>query len=296
MRYGFLIACSALVGCSTAYAPNNAQNKSPSASTQAPASQASPDDSGIDAADVISRIKAEVGLYEIYERGVAKTPALNDACRGFVNFHITKVKMTLTTMASATVEADPKLTLPLTAVPGLTLAVPFTSSHATKGTQTLTFIMYPMTDDQVKEYKVTPFDPNSAKALDKDTRTPLADTMKLLRKTLLEESNNPPCFLARTDNKTAVSNTVSFLMDVDSKGSGGINFSYFIFGLNASRSTEKDNSNQIEITFEPYLVNATKAEQVKLGVPSVGHETTFINVVTKSGVKKSVKHKTAKAF
>jgi len=194
--------------------------------------------------DVLARVKVEVGLYHQYEIEHAKDKPLADACKGYVNLQITKVQMTLTTMKLATNEVDPKIGFPLPT--GFTLGISASGSAAKKGTQTMTFAMFPLAEQTDKqEFAV------DVSAL-KDTPTPLRDALIGLREALLRQSDRKPCFQYRVDDSD-VKNTVSFLMDIEHKGSIGINFAYTIFGITGSHSVDNDYSNKIEITFEPYL-------------------------------------------
>ncbi|VWB32652.1 hypothetical protein BLA6993_01412 [Burkholderia lata] len=215
MRYGLLLPSVLLSGCSVF----------------------SPPPPTVNLEDVLSRVKIELGMYEQYEVKHANDAPLHNACRGYVNFHVTSAQVTLSVVHTSKTEVDPKLTLPVP-LPA-TLSVSATGSLTRKGTQTLALNVYPAADTGI-----TPLSPT--------TDTPLADALIGLREAMLKESARKPCVYLRQDNN-AVKNTLSYAMEIDTSVGEGVNFGYTIFGLTGSHSDETDRTNKIEITFEPYL-------------------------------------------
>jgi len=215
MRYGLLFSSVLLAGCSVF----------------------SPTPNTVNLETVLARIKIELGMYEKYELKHAGDGPLNNACGGYVNFHVTSAQLTLTVAHNTKTEISPKLGLPVP-LPA-TLSVNASGSSTRKGTQTLVLTVYPAPDTGFKD-------------LPASTDTPLADALIGLREAMLKESRQRPCVYLRQDNN-AVKNTLSFAMEIDTSTSETVNFGYTIFGLTGSHSDETDRTNKIQITFEPYL-------------------------------------------
>lgn len=203
------------------------------------------DTQGVAVEDVLRRIKAEVGLFQVHEAAYIKQPALPNACKGYVNFYIPKVTMTLSTILTTTTGGTATLGPPL---PGsYKLGLSGGASKQNKQTQTITF----------SEFPIEPLPPAAIHGdmdeLVKDNiPTPLTNALDGLRFAILDQSDHGPCFDLRQGDDDP-KNTISFTIDVDSKNNIGLGFTYTMFSLGGTRSGENDYSNKIEISFAPYL-------------------------------------------
>lgn len=215
---------------------------------------------GVALEDVVQRIKTEVGLFEREEQLHINDPPLNNACHGYVNLHITKVQMTLSAALVTTTTGSVKVGIPLATPAKLGLSAGAT--RTVKNSETLVFTAYtngPLNDPGFDKF-----------AASLTTDTPISKTLIQLRKALLVQSDHGPCFALRQGDADP-GNTISFTIDIDNKGTGGVDFSYALFSASASQSGDNDYTNKIEISFSPYLdaVSAKGAIDGKRAAPAV---------------------------
>ncbi|WP_434112036.1 hypothetical protein [Paraburkholderia caffeinilytica] len=203
------------------------------------------DANGVALEDVIKRVKLEVGLYQDYEIKHRADLPKGNACNGYVNFHITKVQMTLQTMRMVDLAASASIGPPLPT--GYKLGLSAGGHHISKNTQTLSLSVFPI--ERAGQMSAKELSDDFV-AINKDA--PLAEALIGARQAVLNQSGTLPCYHLRPDPKP-VGNTISFIMDIETKGQVGIDFTYAILSVSGSRATDNDNNNKIEITFEPYL-------------------------------------------
>jgi len=130
-------------------------------------------------AEVVTRIKADLDTYQKYDALASTTPAQSNDCKGKISFFIDNVKVSLTTQTDDTKTGTGSATLP---VASNTLGLNLSFSQEIKGTQTLTFTLYPK--------------PVVAAASSSDidaAEFPIAASLKQLRQGLLEASAKSPC-------------------------------------------------------------------------------------------------------
>lgn len=203
------------------------------------------DRKGVAVEDVLRRVKAEIGLFQNHERAYILEPPLADACKGYVNFYIPKVTMTLSVALTTTTGGTATLGPPLPTDAKLGLSVG--GSRQNKQTQTLTFTEFPI------EPLPSASDRDDMQELvDHRVPTPMTDSLDGLRNAVLHQSDHGPCLDLRQGDDDP-KNSVSFAIDIDDKNNGGLNFAYTMFSLGGTRSAENDNSDRIEISFAPYL-------------------------------------------
>ena len=218
-------------------------------------------------ADVVSKIKADLGVYQTYDASAAAAKPLDNACKGTVGFYIDNVKVSLTTQTDDTTSETGSATLPVGSVTfGPSLGV----SQEAKGTQTLTFTLYP------KKAEPTPTASQEAPKTIDASLYPIAASLQRLRNGLLEASQKKPCIslvpigpdgkpLAPTgpDGKPATADaggTYAFGFTVINNASAGGTLKFAVFSLGATNTAQRQASNTITVTFKARLGSAAAAE------------------------------------
>ena len=150
-----------------------------------PACSSVPQNEGTPAsvAEVVKRIKEDLRHYAAYDAKHSKDLPLENACSGLVGFSIDNVRISLTTSIDRTAATSGSATLP---VGGTSFGPSLSSSSEGKGSQVLTFTLYPKSGDKFGDVK----DPDD---IDPET-WPVTASLKTLRQGLLEGSYKEPCF------------------------------------------------------------------------------------------------------
>lgn len=196
-------------------------------------------------ADVVSAIKADIGIYQAYDAVAAAAKPLNNACQGIVGFNINNVKVSLTTQTDNTTSGTGSATLPV----GSTMFGPSIGvSQETKGTQALTFTLYPKTEPMPSAPREEPA------AIDAD-RYPIAASLQRLRDGLLEASQKKPCMslVPPPDSDGKIKDdggTYAFGFAVINQDSIGGTLKFLVFSLGATNTAQRQASNTITVTFK----------------------------------------------
>ncbi|MFM0265077.1 hypothetical protein [Paraburkholderia sediminicola] len=191
-------------------------------------------------ADVIKQIKADLGAYQAYDSVASAAKPLDDACKGIVGFYIDNVKVSLTTQTDDTVTGTGSATLPVGAA---TLSPSVSGSHERKGTQTLTFSLYPKVEPAPSTLQSMPG------PIDSD-KYPIASSLQRLRDGLLEASQAKPCVSLSPASGTDSGGTFVFGFTVINQLSVGGTLKFVIFSLGATNTTQRQASNTITVTFK----------------------------------------------
>lgn len=194
---------------------------------------------------VVERIKADLGAYQTYDAYAAAAAALKNACGGAVGFYIESVKVSLTTETSDKKEAGGSAELP---VGTGTFAFNAGGSNERKGTQSLTFSLYPR-PVVVKgaQSEPAPIDPE---------QFPIASALQKLRNGLLEASAKEPCVslvpLDANGNPTGNDDggSYEFGFTIINNTSAGGTLKFVVFSLGATRTKEWSAGNTITATFK----------------------------------------------
>lgn len=190
-------------------------------------------------ADVVKLIKEDIKKYQNYSASVQNEPLAN-SCNGYVNFNIESIKVSMKVQTINGAEGKAGLTIPMGVV-----EVGPSGSVAQKetNTQTLTFTMYP--EKGVKSSE------EIDKTKPKAENSPIASTLVNLRENLLIVSNVKPCMTFQNPIKDKdVGATFEFGFGVEKKAIGGVGLEFIIFSVGASKSSLKDYSNTITVTFK----------------------------------------------
>ena len=198
--------------------------------------------------DVVSQIKADLGVYQQYDADAAAAKPRDNVCQGSVRFDIDNVKVSLTTQTDDTATVTGSATLPVgsgTFLPSLGL------TREVKGTQTLTFSFYP------KPVVINNPKPASAPAQIDANAYPIAASLQRLRDGLLEASQKTPCISlvplgVGPDGKPATDpgGTFAFGFTVTNTHSTGGTLKFVIFSLGATNSAQAQAANTITVTFK----------------------------------------------
>lgn len=210
-------------------------------------------------ADVVGKIKADLKVYQAYDAAAASVVPLDNACQASVGFYIDNVKVSLTTQTDVTTSGTASATLPVgsgTFGPSLTLG----ASQETKGTQTLTFTLYPKVVPAFNAKQVVP------KAIDANLY-PIAASLQSLRNGLLEASQKEPCIsltpISGLDGKQATADpggTYAFGFTVINNASAGGTLKFVVFSLGATNTVQRQAGNTITVTFKARPGNAAAFE------------------------------------
>ena len=206
-------------------------------------------------AEVVAKIKADIGEYQNYDSVASKQPPLHDACGGAVGFYIDNVTVSLTTATDNTLSGAASATLPV----GLTTFGPSVgSSRETKGTQNLTFTLYPKPPEPQPDNK-----PVKTATIDANLY-PIAASLQHLRDGLLEASKQKPCFslvplvplppTPTADGKPATpptdkGGTYAFGFIVIKTSTAGTTLKFLVFSLGATNTAQRQAGNTITVTF-----------------------------------------------
>lgn len=199
-------------------------------------------------ADVVSQIKADLNVYQTYYAAIADSKPLDNPCHGNIGFYIDNVKVSLTTQMDDKTSGTTAVTLP---VGSTILGLNFGGSREMKGTQTLTFTLYPyQKKSTVNIIQATP------KAIDASLY-PIAASLQRLRDGLLAASEKKPCIslvpvTPSPDGNLPVDSggTYSFGFTVINNISGGAGLKFVVFSLGGANTAQNQASNTITVTFK----------------------------------------------
>lgn len=188
---------------------------------------------------VVTAIKNDVAKYQEFAAMAKQEKPRANTCKGKIDFDIQSIKVSLTTQTDYSVTGSGGATLP---VGNLTFGPSGSITRSAKGTQVLTFNLYPRIPD--------------AKELvgDIDGKTyPIAATLQKLRSELLEASDlSDNCMsLQAADPSKTENSTFSFGFAVTNSGSASGTLKFVIFSLGASGSVQKQAGNTITVAFKP---------------------------------------------
>ena len=195
---------------------------------------------------MVGRIKADLGVYQAYDAVAAAARPLDNACKGIVGFYIDNVKVSLTTQTDDTTSTTGSATLP---VGSGTFGPSLGTSHESKGTQTLTFALYPKLEPTPDAPRATPV------AIDA-SQYPIAASLQRLRDGLLEASQKGPCISLvpppGSDGKPSKDDggTYAFGFTVINQVSSGGTLKFAVFSLGATNTAQRQAGNTITVTFK----------------------------------------------
>lgn len=195
---------------------------------------------------VVSSIKSDLEAYQNYDAAASLEPPLNDACHGVVGFAIESVKVSLTTMVDDSVTGNGSAVLP---VPGATFGPSMSATRDVKGTQTLTFALYPKPELSKAEVL-------AAQRIDAE-KYPIAAHLKALREGLLDASRAKPCMSlvppAGADGKVNdPGGTFAFGFTVTNQATAGGTLKLVIYSLGASGTSQSQFGNMVTVTFKAH--------------------------------------------
>lgn len=196
--------------------------------------------------DVVGALKRDLDVYQKYDAVTSMEAPLNDACHGVVGFSIESVKVALTTSIDNSVAGNGSAVLP---VPGATFGPSMSLSHDEKGTQTLTFSLYPKTE-------VGSEDVQTVREIDSG-RYPIAANLKALREGLLEASRAKPCMalIPPADAAGKVNDpggTFAFGFTVTNQATAGSTLKLIVYSLGATGSSQSQIGNTVTVSFKAH--------------------------------------------
>lgn len=201
--------------------------------------------------DVVLKIKTDLAAYQQYDAQASLAGPLANACGGRVGFNIENVKVSLTTQTDDTGTYNGSATLP---VGSTTFAPSLAYSHEQKGTQTLTFSLYPKPASVPKSLASQEPAPLNASAY------PIAAALQQLRDGLLVASDKAPCVSlvpSGTDPATGkpiadAGDTFAFGFTVTNTATEGGVLKFIVFSLGATESQQHQAGNTITVTFKAH--------------------------------------------
>lgn len=176
---------------------------------------------------VVRQIKSDVARYDIYRAAHANDTPLNNACGGHIDFEITSIAISLTTITERSLSGTVGAVVP---------ATPFKfsggGSRTTKSSQVVKFTLKPAPPRR-GEVELLPNDGGFASVLIN------------LRESLLRASNQLPCFAFADDQK----NSIEFGFTITNANSAGGGVSFLIFTLGAERKESHQAANTVTVNF-----------------------------------------------
>lgn len=190
--------------------------------------------------DVVSKLKRDIGKYQQYDAWASKQPAQNDECEAVVGFAIDSVKIALTTATDRTTSGTAEATLPVSTT---TIGAKLGIAEQVKGTETMTFSVYPLAPDPMSVEAEPAINP---------AEEPIAASLQQLRKGLLQAGNIKPCMSLIPIDPEAKDpgNTFTFGFAVINTATVGGSIKFVIFSLGASDVTQRQASNSITVAFK----------------------------------------------
>jgi hypothetical protein len=183
----------------------------------------------------------------MYDAVASAAKPLDDACKGIVGFCIDNVKVVLTTQTDDTISGTASATLP---VPTGKFGPSVTASRETKGTETLTFSLYPKVIN-------APVKSQTAPAAIDPSVYPIAASLQRLRDGLLAASQKGPCVSLASptpgDDGKPVKDpggTYAFGFTVINKLTAGCTLQFVVFSIGATNTTQRQAENTITATFK----------------------------------------------
>lgn len=211
------------------------------------ACQSMPQNEGVPAtvAEVIGQIKNDLSVYQDYDAKVASIAPLNNSCNGVIGFYVESVKVSLTTSTNDTITSSGAATLPVgSGIFGASLG----KISEIKGTQNLTFMLYPKTE-------VNPVSgQGTIKKISADD-FPIAASLQRLRDGLLAASDSKPCvsLIPPADDKGKITDpggTFVFGFTVSKQSTIGANIKLVIFSLGSTSTNQTQAGNTIAILYK----------------------------------------------
>ncbi|MRW94446.1 hypothetical protein GJ699_31195 [Duganella sp. FT80W] len=196
-------------------------------------------------AEVVGKIKTDLSVYRDYDARVGHVAALANTCNGIVGFEISSVKVALTTQTEQSSSTSAGATVPI----GVSTFNGNTgSTRGWKGTQNLTFMLYP------QPAVPTPV-PNAADIAIDPQVYPIAASLQRLRDGLLEASDSKPCVALRPppDEKGNVvdpGGTFVFGFTVVKGQTAGAGLKFLLFSVGGAQSAETQSGNTITIVYK----------------------------------------------
>ncbi len=208
-------------------------------------------DGSVGAEEVMRRIKDELSEYYFYMHQHENDPALDNVCKGKIEFEIKSVTVTLTSQSDDTADVNGSASLPIGAAG--TLGPTLDLSSETKSTKTLKYTVFP-TDPRPSAR------PPALKSEERWVGYPIASSIEQLREALLKASDTLPCetFAAPAEPATPpapgkpaapADQTVSFDFNVIRTGKGGATFKFVLFSVGATASRQRQAGNTVLVTF-----------------------------------------------
>jgi hypothetical protein len=198
--------------------------------------------------DVISKIKDDLATYQQYDAQAAAAGPLQNACGGSVGFTIDNVKIAVTTQTDDTGTGQGSATLP---VGSAALSPSLSFSREVKGTQTLTFSLYPKSVTVARDAQT------QAPASINASTYPIAASLQQLRDGLLEASKRTPCVSlipSGTDSSgkpiADPGGTFAFGFTVSHSNTEGATVKFVVFSLGATETSQRQAGNTITVTFK----------------------------------------------
>ncbi|WP_429555179.1 hypothetical protein [Paraburkholderia sp. MM5477-R1] len=180
-------------------------------------------------------------MYQVYDAAAAAAKPLDDACKGIVGFYIDNVKVSLTTQTDDTLTGTGSATLPVGPV---AVGPSVSASQENKGTQTLTFTLYP------KAEPTPPTSQPAPPAIDASVY-PIAASLQRLRDGLLAASQKGPCVsLVPPSGVKDDGGTYAFGFTVINQASVGGTLKFVVFSLGATNTAQRQASNTITVNFK----------------------------------------------
>lgn len=230
-----------------------------------------PEPISVTVTDVITQIKAELRAYSAYEHEADQKggkPKINPACKGQLNFSIQSVEVSLNIVTDLAASAGVGATIPI----GQAVVGPSaTLSREGKGTETITFTIYPVQPGQIADTTFALFpdrfdlSPENKKAWGLTTPkahaealveespfegTPIAAALKQVRESLLSASNATPCLTFDPPNKKDQANNITIGFTVTKSKLGKFQFSIFSIGPSVQSQSQTSIGHTIKVTFK----------------------------------------------
>jgi len=190
---------------------------------------------------VMRQVKKELAQYTAYQQARAAEKRASTVCKGNVDFAIDSVSISLVTQTDISVDGNASFSIPVAGAG--TVGPSLAGSYGNTQTQTVNFTIFPVDGSQPPEA--------TTKSDSLFDGTPIADSLKAFRESLVKASDQPPCVtFSRVGDGGKQDNSIVYNFKVVQSVKGGATYKFLIFSAGLTTSLQQQNTNVITAKFK----------------------------------------------